>query len=114
MRFLAQIPTPIPTPETATAWAKFIEQYGALIGAVIIGVFIGMVILLFAQRKGWLSNAQMVESAENIARLETELLDLKQTVDVLLAELKPWRKFQEERLEAFFYANKIKQQSGED
>lgn len=91
---------------TLIFWAEFIKEYGAMISHLIIGLIVGMVLMLLVQRKGWISNPTQVESAKTIARLETHVTDLEEKMEALLLELKPWRRFQEQRLEEFFYSNK--------
>lgn len=87
--------TNIPTAGEAIGYAELITNYPVLIAAMFVGIFIGGVLILAAQRIGWLPNGK----AGEIAKLQTDVEHLTATVDKLLAELKPWRKFQERLVE---------------
>ena len=87
----------VPDPAVVQGYAQAFTEYPLLFIGIALGLIGGVVAVLAAQRLGWLPNGK----AGEIASLRSEVKHLSETVDELLEELKPWRKFQERRMEEF-------------
>ncbi len=95
----------IPDPQVIQGYAEAFTTYPTLFVGLALGFLAGAVVILVVQRIGWLPNGK----AGEIAQLRSEVKHLGETVDELLEELKPWRKFQERRMEEFLQKQLLKE-----
>ena len=84
-----------PSADEITGYLDILSNKPILIVGLVVGFLGGAIVILTLQRIGWFPNAK----AGEIAKLRTEVEHLGDTVDKLLKELGPWRKFQERLIE---------------